>query len=191
MAVSMQDTVFDGYYKMYQDSSGPYPVMWASRGTPYRESGKSDVVSIIPLWKGLHPNLDNTKIVVLRQFRPVINKWVWELPAGKIDEGENAQAAAIRELKEETGLTVDCFLSTEERCFPSVGIIDECHTVCTVLCSGVITDRYLEPNEQIEITPMSRRELLYRLMQEREDECISMHLQHLIQGLVLNDKLTG
>lgn len=38
-----------------------------------------------------------------KQYRPPIDKIVIEVPAGLIDEGETAEQAAVRELKEETG----------------------------------------------------------------------------------------
>jgi len=53
--------------------------------------------------------LDNSKskknpwIVMERQYRHAANQYLWELPAGKIDAGEEPLAAAKRELIEETG----------------------------------------------------------------------------------------
>ena len=43
------------------------------------------------------------KIVMNWQYRPAISKWVYEIPAGKVDPGETPKQAAIRELREETG----------------------------------------------------------------------------------------
>lgn len=43
------------------------------------------------------------KIIMVRQFRPVLNEYTLELPAGHIDEGEDNKIAAARELYEETG----------------------------------------------------------------------------------------
>lgn len=44
------------------------------------------------------------RICLLRQYRPVIGDWMWEVPAGKIDDGEPPFATARRELAEEAGI---------------------------------------------------------------------------------------
>jgi ADP-ribose pyrophosphatase len=46
---------------------------------------------------------DKKRILLVRQYRLPAGKSLWELPAGKLDEGENALTAARRELIEETG----------------------------------------------------------------------------------------
>ncbi|MEA3489831.1 MAG: NUDIX hydrolase [Candidatus Omnitrophota bacterium] len=43
------------------------------------------------------------KIIFIRQYRGVIEKYIWELPAGIIDPGETPYSCAKRELVEETG----------------------------------------------------------------------------------------
>lgn len=52
----------------------------------------------------------NNKIILIRQFRPVLNSYVIELPAGLIDNEEDAVSAGKRELVEETGHTSDRFM---------------------------------------------------------------------------------
>ena len=52
----------------------------------------------------LIPILDDGRVVLIRQFRPSVARDLWELPAGSIDPGESAEAAAFRECEEETGL---------------------------------------------------------------------------------------
>jgi ADP-ribose pyrophosphatase len=45
------------------------------------------------------------RVLLARQFRYPVGDYIWELPAGRIDHGESALAAAKRELTEETGYT--------------------------------------------------------------------------------------
>lgn len=49
------------------------------------------------------PILDDGRIVLVRQFRYPVGKITLELPAGKLDAGEETLACARRELQEETG----------------------------------------------------------------------------------------
>ena len=45
------------------------------------------------------------RVLLARQYRYAANDFLWELPAGRIDEGEDELPAAKRELLEETGFT--------------------------------------------------------------------------------------
>jgi ADP-ribose pyrophosphatase len=45
------------------------------------------------------------QVLLERQYRHAAEQMMWELPAGRIDEGERELAAAKRELLEETGYT--------------------------------------------------------------------------------------
>lgn len=49
------------------------------------------------------------RVLLIRQFRHAAGKPLWELPAGRIDAGESARAAAQRELTEETGFWAKCW----------------------------------------------------------------------------------
>ena len=65
-----------------------------------RQAGsKADAVGILAILE----KPTGPEILFQKQFRPPIDKVCVEIPAGLIDEGESAEACAIRELKEETG----------------------------------------------------------------------------------------
>lgn len=49
------------------------------------------------------PFLDTHRVIMLRQYRPAIKSWLYELPAGTIEPGEKPLACARREIIEETG----------------------------------------------------------------------------------------
>jgi ADP-ribose pyrophosphatase len=49
------------------------------------------------------PFLNRDKVILLRQYRPVIQKYLYELPAGTAEKGETSLSCAKRELTEETG----------------------------------------------------------------------------------------
>lgn len=45
------------------------------------------------------------RVCLLRQYRPAVRDWVWELPAGRLEPGEPPMETARRELVEEAGRT--------------------------------------------------------------------------------------
>jgi 8-oxo-dGTP pyrophosphatase MutT (NUDIX family) len=51
----------------------------------------------------LIPAEDDGRVVLVRQYRAPIDRMTWEFPAGSLDAGESADAAARRECEEEIG----------------------------------------------------------------------------------------
>ncbi len=50
------------------------------------------------------PLTENGEVIFVNQFRYALNKVTLEVPAGKLEKGEDPQEAALRELSEETGI---------------------------------------------------------------------------------------
>lgn len=47
------------------------------------------------------------RVCLLRQYRPALAQWLWELPAGRLEPGEAPEATIRRELEEEAGLRAE------------------------------------------------------------------------------------
>lgn len=63
-------------------------------------------------------------ITLIRQFRYVVNRWLWELPAGSVDPGEEPEQAARRECHEEIGQVPDTIVRLAAL-YPTPGYCDE------------------------------------------------------------------
>ncbi len=69
--------------------------------------------------------IDNDdKIILLKQYRATIEKYIWEIPAGKIDNKEEPLICAKRELEEEAGFKANCWEKMIE-IFSTPGFCDE------------------------------------------------------------------
>ena len=71
---------------------------------------------------------DKKRVLLVRQYRLPAEKMLWELPAGRIDEGENALQAAKRELIEETGYRAKTWKKLVTF-YPSPGYVQEKMTI--------------------------------------------------------------
>ena len=67
---------------------------------------------------------DENEVYLVRQFRYAFGQELWELPAGKLEKGEDPFAAARRELGEECGLTAEHFVVLGP-VYPTVGYCSE------------------------------------------------------------------
>lgn len=63
-------------------------------------------------------------VILIRQYRYAVNAFLWELPAGSVDEGESPEQAARRECHEEIG-KVPATIVRMAAMFPTPGYCDE------------------------------------------------------------------
>jgi ADP-ribose pyrophosphatase len=70
------------------------------------------------------PLTDDNEIIFVKQFRYPYKKVLLEIPAGKLEKGEDHRDAGIRELKEETGATAKDFIFLGE-IYPTPGYTEE------------------------------------------------------------------
>jgi ADP-ribose pyrophosphatase len=71
---------------------------------------------------------EQRRILLVRQFRLPAKRYLWEIPAGKVDDGENVFQAAQRELGEETGLSAKDWKELVSF-YPSPGFVEEKMTI--------------------------------------------------------------
>lgn len=105
-------------------------------------------------------HIEMNKLVVIKQFRVPLNDYVYELPAGLIDSGEDFEKTVRRELKEETGLElVDIDYSfSKEKAYVSTGMTDESVALVYCRCIGDVSKENLEADEDIEALLLDKEE---------------------------------
>ena len=122
------------------------------------------------------------KVVLIRQYRYPLGDYVYEFPAGLVEEGEEMGAAGIREMYEETGLTftpVDAG-SYSRPFFTTIGMTDEsCGTVFGY-CSGEPTSAHEEASEEIQVILADRVEARRILREENVAIMCAYMLMHFI-----------
>lgn len=92
-------------------------------------------------------------IILIRQYRYSVDRYIWELPAGTLKPGEDPAAAAARECEEEIGLA-PTRVTRLRGYFPTPGFCDEEMTYC--LCEDLrppAADSTVRKDEDEEIEP--------------------------------------
>lgn len=95
----------------------------------------------------------NEKLGLIKQYRHIMKSYEWEVPAGMIDDGEEAIETAERELFEETGYHSDEIKSLGV-IYPSVGSTSEKIHLFYAICNHQ-SQSELEQTEDIEVFELS------------------------------------
>lgn len=109
---------------------------------------------------GLCREDNEDKIVLIKEYRVPINDYIYSLPAGLIDKGEDLYTSAVREMKEETGLDLYDINKdlTVPNAFASVGMSDESLAIVYGKARGHISNDFQESSEEIQTILVTREE---------------------------------
>lgn len=170
-ALTQDDTPFQ-YYFASRNSEEKLPLLTGK----LIQSG----IVVYPVWKE-----SPDKIVLIRQYRYPLNQWIYELPAGLIDQGETASQAAVREMKEETGLEFEPYeggdMAYRRPVFLGAGMTDETSTTVFGYASGEISDCFKENTESIEVLLADKEEVKRILRNEHVSLRGSLLLMEFLQ----------
>ncbi len=105
------------------------------------------------------------KMLLLHEFRMAINKEIYNLCAGVLEDGETIEECAARELYEETGLRVKRFIDILPPAFSAVGFSDVQTYIVFLEAEGQIADHTSE-NEEIKAAFYTKEQVTEMLKTE-------------------------
>ena len=122
------------------------------------------------------------KVVLIRQYRYPLGGYIYEFPAGLVEDDEDMLEAGIREMYEETGLV---FAPVEAGSysrpfFTTIGMTDESCSTVYGYCSGEPTNTHQEASEEIQVVIADREECKRILKEENVAIMCAYMLMHFI-----------
>lgn len=125
---------------------------------------------------------EKDKLVLIRQYRFPLGGYVYEFPAGLIEDGEDMLSAGIREMYEETGLSFQPRESGSysRPFFTTVGMTDESCSMVFGYCSGIPTSAHQEASEEIQVVLADRAECRRILKEENVAVMCAYMMMHFI-----------
>lgn len=105
---------------------------------------------------------EDNEILLVRQFRYPYKETIYEIPAGKLEKGEDIKAAGIREFSEECGATAEIFEPFGE-VYPSPGY---CGEIIRLFYAKNITfgQQHLDDDEFLDVIKMPIKEVVSKIM---------------------------
>lgn len=144
------------------------------------ETGRNDPdgVLIYAVCRG-----ETDRVVLIRQYRYSIGGYIYEFPAGLVEEGETVTQAARREFYEETGMTLHPIEADEMFTLPrftTVGMTDESCATVYGYADGTPTASGEEASEDITVILADRDEVRRILREEKAAAMCAYMLMHFI-----------
>lgn len=172
--------------KVRKRSGEPFSYYMASRAKTSAElkmhtdenADTPDGVVIYSLWGEKRDH-----VVLIRQYRYPLDGYIYEFPAGLVEPGEDFHQAAVREMKEETGLAFSVWQVDpvyEKPFFTTVGMTDECCSMVFGTASGCVSQEGLEDSEELEVILADRKEVERILKEERVALMCAYMLMHFL-----------
>ena len=114
---------------------------------------------------GIVPLTADKKVLMVRQYRYPVEEVLLEIPAGKLDDGEQPLECAVRELSEETGHTAGKFIDLGA-IYPSPGFCRE--TLYVYLALDLEKgEMHLDENELLSVEPVEIDVLIDMIMENK------------------------
>ena len=126
---------------------------------------------------------NHDKVVLIRQYRYTLGDYIYEFPAGLVETGEDFKTAGIREMKEETGLTLEPVTvnpAYEKPYFTTIGMTDESCATVYGYAPGTVSRAGLEDSEELEIVLADKEEVKRILKEEKVAIMTSYMLMHFL-----------
>ncbi|KAI0332070.1 hypothetical protein GY45DRAFT_1321362 [Cubamyces sp. BRFM 1775] len=176
----------------YRDPMGKER-LWEFAERPTRPSSGIDAVAILALLRSESGKFPPSTIII-EQFRPPVDRYVVELPAGLIGEGESAEETAIRELEEETGFKASGIAQSSPLLVSDPGMTNANMKLVTVDVpfpeNLEMPAQKLDPGEFIQVRIVELAKLRAELQAyEQKGFVIDAKLDHLASGFELAEKL--
>lgn len=128
---------------------------------------------------------DPGKLVLIKQYRYPVGAFMYELPAGLIDEGETPEESAVREMEEETGMTLEVVKGSgglfENSFYMGQGFTDETCVPVFGYASGK-GSMHPEEWESIELITADRKEVCRILKEERVSVRMALLMMQFLQA---------